>query len=170
MTVGGPACPRNVIVAGAWWLTREAELASARAKLVEIIMPEGSTPLRARWHLPTSKTDQRAEGVARSHECGCTGTPDPGCPVHALWDQLIWLKRRFPGRWSAQGPDLELPLFPTTEGEFVGYAAMVSTIRAAAALLGVPLESPDKTERVSGHSLRATGAQGLARRDRKSVV
>jgi hypothetical protein len=98
LVAGGPACPRNTLVAGSWWLTREAELASARAKLVEIIAAKGSTPLRARWHLPTSKTDQRAEGVARAHECGCSGAPDPGCPVHALWEQLLWLQRKFPSR------------------------------------------------------------------------
>jgi hypothetical protein len=40
---------------------------------------------------------------------------------------------------------------------------MADTIRAAAARLGVALASPDLTEQVTGHSLRATGAQGLAR-------
>ena len=40
---------------------------------------------------------------------------------------------------------------------------MSDTIRAAAVHLGVALASPDHTEQVTGHSLRATGAQGLAR-------
>ena len=40
---------------------------------------------------------------------------------------------------------------------------MTATIRAAALHLGSDLVSPDGTERVSGHSLRVTGAQGLAR-------
>jgi hypothetical protein len=39
---------------------------------------------------------------------------------------------------------------------------MTDTIRHAALLLGVPLVSPDLTEHVTGHSLRATGAQGFA--------
>ena len=40
---------------------------------------------------------------------------------------------------------------------------MRQAIRAAAGHLGVALASPDLTEQVTGHSLRATGAQGLAR-------
>ena len=40
---------------------------------------------------------------------------------------------------------------------------MTSTIIAAARYLHVPLASPDGAERISGHSLRATGAQGLTR-------
>ena len=40
---------------------------------------------------------------------------------------------------------------------------MVATIVDAARRLRVPLESPDQSARVSGHSLRVTGAQGLAR-------
>lgn len=39
---------------------------------------------------------------------------------------------------------------------------MALTISQAATFLGVPLSSPHGSERVSGHSLRATGAQGLA--------
>jgi len=164
LSEGGPACPRNAIVAGAWWLTRESELASARAQLVEILPARGALPLRARWHLPSSKTDQRAMGVARTHECSCPDSPDPGCPVHAIWDQLLWLQRTFPDRWRSGVADISLPLFPTVAGEFVKYEPMVRTIQAAAVLLGVPLSAPDGSERVSGHSLRSTGAQGLARR------
>ena len=29
--------------------------------------------------------------------------------------------------------------------------------------MGLPLESPDRAEQITGHSLRATGAQGLAK-------
>ena len=39
---------------------------------------------------------------------------------------------------------------------------MTSAIVQAATFLGVELAAPDLSERVSGHSLRATGAQGLA--------
>ena len=39
---------------------------------------------------------------------------------------------------------------------------MAATILRAAELLGVEPVAPDGSERVSGHSLRATGAQGLA--------
>ena len=41
---------------------------------------------------------------------------------------------------------------------------MLRTIEEAAVKLRVPLAAPDRSERVTGHSLRVTGAQGLARR------
>ena len=40
---------------------------------------------------------------------------------------------------------------------------MAKTIAHAATSLHVPLSAPDGSERVSGHSLRVMGAQGLAR-------
>jgi hypothetical protein len=54
-------------------------------------------------------------------------------------------------------------LFPTASGGVVEKEAMAATIRAAAVHLKVALASPDLSEQVTGHSLRATGAQGLAR-------
>ena len=87
------------------------------------------------------------------------------CPVHALWDQLLLLRRRFPHCWSAeQGFSDTLPLFPTTTGAVVQKEAAVATIHWAARQLGVALQAPDGSERVAGHSLRVTGAQGLAAR------
>ena len=56
-----------------------------------------------------------------------------------------------------------LPLFPTTDGQVCGKAEVSETIIQAAKFLEIPLESPDHSERVSGHSLWSTGAQGLAR-------
>ena len=52
------------------------------------------------------------------------------------------------------------PPFPDARGEVVQKAAMVSTILHGARLLGVQ-DSLDGSERVTGHSLRPTGAQGL---------
>ena len=49
------------------------------------------------------------------------------------------------------------------EGKPVTKEAFTDTIRHAALLLDVPLAFPDLTEQVSGHSLRATGAQGFAK-------
>ena len=69
----------------------------------------------------------------------------------------------FPGRFVDGAPDRDLPSFPTSEGETVEKEAMVNTIVAAAGLLGAPLSTADGSTRVSGHSLRVTGAQGLAR-------
>jgi hypothetical protein len=84
--------------------------------------------------------------------------------VHSIWDQLLVLRRLFPSRWSdATGFHWSLPLFPDERGNPVTKEAMTDTIRHAALLLDVPLLSPDRSEQVSGHSLRATGAQGFAK-------
>jgi hypothetical protein len=160
---GGPVGPGNAVVAGSWFLTREIELSTTRAALVELRGIESSDPT-ATWHLPASKADAEAVGCSRTHGCTCAGVPARGCPVHALWDQLVLLTRRFPARWSeAGGFDWDLPLFPDVTGRPVSKEAMAETIRHAALLLQVPLESPDHTEQVTGHSLRATGAQGFAK-------
>jgi len=116
-----------------------------------------------KWHLPASKTDAEARGVARAHGCCCSAASPASCPFHAVESQLSRLRRLFPGRWSADGPAADLPLFPAADGTVVTKEAMVQTIVEAARRLGVPLSSPDASARVSGHSLRVSGAQGLAR-------
>ena len=159
--VGGPLAPRNAIVAGAWFLTREVELSTSRARLVELVKGSNGEETSIKWHLPASKSDQLAVGVARVHRCQCKGQASPSCPVHAIWDQLLVLQQLFPSRWQAGIADEDLPLFPTAEGQVCSKMAMSDTIRHAATQLGVTLASPDGSERVTGHSLRATGAQGL---------
>ena len=57
----------------------------------------------------------------------------------------------------------DLPLFPDAAGKPVGKDAMSDTIRQAAIFLDIPLAAPDLSEQTTGHTLRATGAQGLAR-------
>ena len=116
-----------------------------------------------KWYLPASKTDTKARGVARAHGCSCTTSAKPSCPYHAVLDQLDRLRRLFPDRWSSSGPADDLPLFPAEDGSVVTKDRMVATIVEAARRLHVPLEAPDGSARVSGHSLRVTGAQGLAK-------
>ena len=94
--------------------------------------------------------------------CG-PGAATPNCPVHAMWDQKLLLSVLFAARCSPSSSDLSLPLFPTESGHVVSTKAMKESIRIAARLLQCPLESPDGAERITGHSLRPTGAQGLAR-------
>ena len=160
---GGPIHPRNAMVAGAWFLAREVELSTSRAALAEL-RGEGTSSPTITWHLPASKADPKAIGTSRTHGCSCGDVASGGCPVHAIWDQLLVLRLTFPDRWSAEkGYDWDLPLFPTAAGKAVEKEAMAETIRAAAVHLKVALASPDLTEQVTGHSLRATGAQGLAR-------
>ena len=114
--------------------------------------------------LPASKVDQEARGTTRSHACWCPpGGPRTDCPVHAIADQLVVLRTLFPARFHDGAPDVDLPLLPSAAGAAVTKQAMTSTILEAAARLGVPAQSADGASRVSGHSLRPTGAQGLTR-------
>ena len=85
------------------------------------------------------------------------------CPVHALWDQMWLLRRRFGARFRNDVPDHSLPLFPCSSGGAASKHSVVATILSAAQRLQLPLVSPDASFRVSGHSLRATGAQSLTR-------
>ena len=56
-----------------------------------------------------------------------------------------------------------LPLFPTADGHVVEKERMEATIIEAARRLGLPASSRDGATKISGHSLRVSGAQGLAR-------
>ena len=105
---GGPICPRTAHVAGAWFLTRDVELATSRACLVTVV--EGS-PATVSWSLPASKSDLRAESVERTHQCGCIGESDPGCPVCALRDHLRFLRKAFPRAWTGSSFIQDFPLF-----------------------------------------------------------
>ena len=113
-----------------------------------------------------SKSDQLALGVAQSLRCCCV--PGPGgraaCPVHALVDHLLYLQAVFPDRWMDGAADVSLPLFPMASGTVVAKTAMQDCIIEAARLLGLPRVAPDGSERVSGHSLRVSGVQGLVLR------
>ena len=160
---GGPCSPRNAMVTGTWWLLREIELSTLRAGLVETSTTSTGLPVVA-LTLPASKSDQMARGVARGHRCRCQELSSPfACPAHAVLDQLLFLKRQFPSQWAGTRAAPDLPLFPQRSGAACSKAAMVGTIGAAAGQLEVPLANADGTTRVSGHSLRVGGAQGLAR-------
>ena len=67
---GGPLGPRNAVVAGSWFLTREVELSAAPAATVEVHL---GPPLSVTWALPASKTDVVARGTVRRHGCACGG-------------------------------------------------------------------------------------------------
>ena len=84
----------------------------------------------------------------------------PLCPAHALADQVLLLTRLFLDRFVGGRPPLDLPLFPNLRGEAVDKSEMTATILEAARRLGVT-DNPDGSEKVTGHSLRCTGAQGL---------
>ena len=160
---GGPIGPRSLIIAGAWFLMRELELSTTRAILATITIDASSHEEVVTWHLPASKNDQSALGAARTHGHCCSGSSPSACPVCAVKAQHELLRARFPHRCREGGFDEDLPLFPTASGGVAEKTAVAETISAAAGHLGCPLVSPDGAARISGHSLRITGAQGLAR-------
>ena len=151
-TAAGPVGPRNMVVLGAWFMLREVEAANSRIKDVVVHVRDGRP--KVVWTLPASKTDQQACGVSRSHGCMCEDKPSPSCPGHAAWAQASLLKRLFP-----HGNE-EMPFFPTVDGKVCTKDAMASTLTMAAESLGVPAETA--TGKITGHTLRVTGAQGMA--------
>ena len=161
-SVGGPVGPACAVVIGAWFLTREIELSTTRAAHLTLGTDELGDPV-VRWQLPASKTDQQALGKAMVHGCACGPAATCGCPYHAGKAQLERLKRLFPGKFVEDRVALDLPLFPSVEGKTVEKEAMVGTIVEATRRLGGQLTNADGTARVSGHSLRVTGAQGLTK-------
>ena len=144
--------PRNLVVLGSWFMLREVEAANARVKDVSVVVRDGCP--RVVWSLPASKTDQRAAGVSRAHGCACTGTPKPSCPAHAAWAHASSLRTRF-GEIS---PDS--PFFPDVHGRICTKESIAATLVEAASFLDVPKE--DATGKITGHTMRVTGAQGLA--------
>ena len=158
----GPVGPGRAVILGAWFMMREQELATSRACLVTLDEGKiGDTCPVVSWCLPASKNDVEASGVSRTHGCCCGPSRSTLCPYHAAKEQIELLKEHFPERFEQERPDEDLPLFPTLEGLVVSKGAMVDTIVEAAVRLGSARSSADGSERVSGHSLRVTGAQGL---------
>ena len=160
---GGPCSPRNALTTGCWWLLREIELATLRASLVDVGTNAAGQPTVS-ITLAASKSDPAALGVARSHRCRCAEVASQvGCPAHVVLDQLAFLRRQWPAAWVDGRPRRDLPLFPGLAGKACSKPAVVGTIVAAAVSLGIPLADADGSTRISGHSLRVSGAQGLAR-------
>ena len=155
--------PKSAIIVGSWWLTREVELSTARACLIQF-EGEGRS-LTATWLLPASKNDPAAFGASRTHGCCCGVEGFRGmCPAHLLLAHIAFLARAFPDHFHANGaPTPSLPLFPDRLGRVCSKSAVTATIAHAATLLGLSVRSADGLGRWTGHSLRVTGAQGLAR-------
>ena len=143
-------------------MMREMELSTVRAAHITFTGKWDKTSLGAQLVLPASKNDSAAFGAGRAHRCHCLGPVIPLCPAHAIADQILLLARLFPDRFVEGKPSLDLPLFPNLRGEAVDKQAMTNTILEAARRLGVT-NYPDGTQKVTGHSLRCTGAQGLIR-------
>ena len=143
-------------------MMREVEAAHTLARHVTVSIDAAGRP-KVEWHLPVSKTDQEAVGAVRLHGCSCTTSLDFACPAHAAWDQLTFLKAKFGVKEGAETViPKDLVMFLDEDGCMCHKDAVTATIESAAVKLNVATSTPDGTARVSGHSLRVSGAQGLA--------
>ena len=68
----GPLWPRAALVIGAWWVTREVELANTSQQDVTVSRTEGYVSIL----LSASKTDPTALGEVRTHKCACGSVPN----------------------------------------------------------------------------------------------
>ena len=65
---------------------------------------------------------------------------------------LAFLRKAFPDKVRGSSFEPNFPLFPTDMGKVVTKSAMTETLVATARFLGVPTESADGSEQISGHT------------------
>ena len=118
---------------------REIELANIKYSGVSFQKERGCGV--ATLKVAVSKTDWTAKGSERSHGCCC---PSPLCPVAAL---RRLHDARLPGQHLVQ----------TKVGTPVSKAALIRAMKSLATSLGHP-----RADRITGHTLRTTGAQRMA--------
>ena len=130
IAVGGPAGPGRFLVAGAFFMCREVEIANADFAHVTV----GQDRRSVTWCLPASKTDIRGLGTSRTWGCICGGNTGIACPVHALLQQMDWCAvMADANKWNLDS----LPLFPTATGSRIKKEAAVAPSAAAASRLGL---------------------------------
>ena len=143
-----------MVILGAWFLTREIELAAAVVKHVRF----EALHKKVAWALPMSKTDQRGNMIDRSHICACPvdGSREPLCPYHAMRD-LLDLREIAP---------TDAPLFDDGNGQVMTKEYSIQAIRGILERAQIPLTrlggSNKEEHRFGGHTLRVAGAQFLA--------
>jgi hypothetical protein len=98
---GGPWRPRNSLILGSWWMTREMEFANAELRSVSL------NPVRrtVAWTLPACKTDTAALGATVTHGCCCGDAsgqirPSPLCPYHLFYAHLRAYFKKFRRRFD----------------------------------------------------------------------
>ena len=162
---GGPWRPRDSLILGSWWMTREVEFGNAELRSVTLNLVQRT----ASWTLPASKTDVSALGATITHGCCCgdVGGPfrlSPLCPFHLFFRHLRAYYKKYRNRFDANGWALKgFPLFPDDAGAVCTKDGVTATIRAAARLMGQRVVDPGGLFLHTGHALRVTGAQALAR-------
>ena len=150
----GPISPGHFAVLGVFFLTREVEIACAAARDIHL----NESQEEVTWHLPVSKSDQKALGTSRTWGCVCAGDLTLACPFHSAVSHLAQL------RSLSAALELsfdELPLFPDKGGSEISRFAAVQTIIALARMTGDKTHDNAGRCLFGGHSLRTGGASAL---------
>ncbi len=129
------------VLIGCWWLLREVELAGLLKSDITLLDGDGCGV--ASLNIALSKCDHTAKGAHRKLSCVC---PRPLCPVAAVKRVLA----------TVEGEARSSYLIRNREGAPATKAEAVLEIRHLGSHLGI-------TTGLSGHSMRVTGAQRLAR-------
>ena len=151
---GGPLGPTDLVVAGAFFMTRELEVACAKCGHVSFDVLSAEVT----WNLPVSKNDTRALGTYRTWGCICGSDLRVGCPYHALLRQLDRVRLASAGNANIS----DLPLFPDINGSIVAKNIMVASITKLMEKCGHAVTDAMGRPLFGGHSLRTGGAVFLA--------
>lgn len=147
---GGPRFPRETVIVFAHFACREMEASCRRRSDISFEEGEGCGVVSL-W-LPTSKTDPKGNGLLRRQGCTCS-VESIRCPVKAA--------KRIYEHGSSRGAQDDDPYLSTEEPKVAPTkSAMVETFRLVAKSLGW---KEDEAKAMTGHALRASGAQYLAR-------
>ena len=143
----------TMMILGCWFLLREVELASLRAKHMTVDIETKTVRLT----LQSSKNDQIGSLVTRSHGCYCKVVGESHCPFHvaAAYSQQFKL-------------DNEAPLFPDKDNQEMSKGDTIKLFRQTLQSRGIKTTRPGAlgqadVECFHGHCLRVSGAQFLAR-------
>jgi len=121
---GGPVWPEAMLIVGGFWMLREIEATAINLSDVTV----DSTALKITVLLSASKMDPRAKGVRRSWGCVCSRIEGP-CPYHTVAKVVDW--------WKNIDPDRDFPLFGTAARKRPEKEAVIRTVEAVAANLGL---------------------------------
>ena len=149
---GGMIFPKETVILGSFFMTREIELTAAN--LGDFTWHEEERTVV--WLLPASKTDTKAKGTRRSWGCVC-GSSSSALPSPCPYCASVIIRR-----WHVQQDcSPGVPFFCTLGGARVTKDAAVKTFRLLAEWCGQEVMH-DGVFLIGGHTLRVTGAQHMA--------
>ena len=147
---GGPLRPIDTVILFSLFACREME-AALRLRS-QVVIEEGPGCGTVALHLPVTKTDPKGDGVLRRQGCMCSSSARL-CPTAAAW-------RILQAGETAGATKPEDPFLITADHEPPTKASMIATFRKVALHVGW---STEEAASLTGHALRPTGAQFLAR-------